>query len=142
MPMPIRAGATQTAQSNDVGACCGDTQNLRVPAAHYEPDPPGGGKVFQAGIDQMHILPVSGDGFTVEQTPDSVDEFSKAPCAVRRCWAATPDRFPLTEGMAGPKPEQHASGGEDVEGGGIGCRLHRFPHTAVQNVGAELEPSR
>ena len=84
MPVPVGAGATQTAQSNDVGSCRGDPQHLRVPAADHEPDPPGDGKVFQKSIDQTHISSVGGDGFTVEQTRDGINEFREATRAVRR----------------------------------------------------------
>ncbi len=41
--------------------------------------------------------------------------------------------------MTCPKSEQNASGGEHVQGGGVGCRLYRLPHTTLQNIGTELE---
>jgi len=81
----IGSGTTKCAQCHHLRVRRGDTQNSRMTATHHELHP-AGGQLIQAGIDQLHVASVRGDGVPVEQSRDGFDEFLETASPISRRW--------------------------------------------------------
>ncbi|SDY96516.1 hypothetical protein SAMN05444365_104343 [Micromonospora pattaloongensis] len=75
-----------------------------------------------------------GDGLTVEEPGDSVDELHQAAGTVTRPGPRTPSCLPLGEGVPGPKAEQHAPWREEIQRGRVRGGLHRIAYPGLQHV--------